>query len=73
MVVPADRILEHQQSDQRSQLPLRRPPPAAPRPMTPPPFPFGQVVTRAGRVVNTPECYSFEGYAPEASMQDAPP
>jgi len=74
-VVPGDHFLEqeHQQSDQRSQLPLGRPPPAASRPMTPPPIPLGPVVTRAGRVVNPPERYCFEGYAPEASMRDAPP
>jgi len=41
--------------------------------MTPPTIPFGQVVTHAGRVVNPPERYGFEGYAPEASMRDAPP
>jgi len=41
--------------------------------MTPPPIPFGQVVTGPGRVVNLPEHYGFEGYAPEASMRDAPP
>jgi len=62
-VVPADHLLEeHQQSIQRP----------APRPMTPPPIPLGQVVTRAGRVVNPPKRYGFEGYAPEASMRDAP-
>jgi len=74
-VVPADHFLEeeHQQSNQRSQLPLGRPPPSPPRPMMPPPIPFGQVVTRAGRVVNLPERYGFEGYAPEASMRNAPP
>jgi len=64
-VVPADHHLEeHQQSDRRYQLP---------RPMTPPPIPFGQVVTRAGRVVNPPERYGFGGYATEPSMRDAPP
>jgi len=75
MVVPADHFLEseHQQTDQRSQLPLGRPPPPHKRPMTPPPIPFGQVVTRAGRVVNPPERYGFEGFAPQASMRDAPP
>jgi len=64
--VPADHLLEeeHQQSDQRYQLP---------RPMMPPPIPLSQVVTRAGRIVNPPERYGFEGYAPEASMRDAPP
>jgi len=74
-VVPADHVLEaeHQQSNQRSQLPLGRPAPPPPRPMTPPPIPFGQVVTRARRVVNPPERYGFEGYAPEASIRDAPP
>jgi len=74
-VVPADLFLEeeHQQSNQPSQCLLQCPPPPPPRPMTPPPIPFGQVVTRAGRVVNPPECYGFEGNAPEASMQDAPP
>jgi len=41
--------------------------------MMPPPIPFGQVVTCARRVVNLPGCYGFEGYAPEASMRDAPP
>ena len=39
----------------------------------PPPTPFGQVITRAGRVVNPPERNGFERYAPEASMRDAPP
>jgi len=75
MVVSADHLLEegHQQSNQRSQLPLGRPPPSPPRPMMPPPIPLGQVVTRAGRIVNPPECYRFEGYAPEASMRDTPP
>jgi len=63
-IAPADLFLkqEHQ-----------RPPPAAPRAMKPPPIPLGQVVTRAGRVVNPPECYGFEGYAAEASMRDTPP
>jgi len=73
-VVPADLFLnEHQQSNQRSQLPLGHPSPAPPRPMMPPPIPSGQVITCAGRVVNLPERYGFEGYAPEASMRDAPP
>jgi len=40
--------------------------------MTPPPIPLGRVVTRAGRIVNPHERYGFEGYAPEASMRDAP-
>jgi len=73
MVVPADHFLEeeHQQSNQRSQFPLGRSPP--PRPMTPPPIPLGQVVTCAGRIVNPPECDGFEGYAPQASMRNAPP
>jgi len=75
MVVPAGHFLEeeHQQSDQCSQLPLGHPPPFPPRPMTPPPIPFGQVVTRARRGVNPPERYGFDGYAPEARMRDAPP
>jgi len=64
---------EHQQSNQRSQLPLGRPPVSPPRPMTPPPIPFGQVVTRAGRVVNPHERYGFEGYAPDASTYKSPP
>jgi len=38
-----------------------------------PPIPFGQVLTRAGRVVNPPERSGFEGYAPEASVRNAPP
>jgi len=41
--------------------------------MTPPPIPFGQVITRAGRVVNPPERYGLEGYAAETSMRDASP
>jgi len=49
-VVPADHFLEeHQQSNQRSQLPLGRPLTSPfPRPRMAPPIPFGQVVTRAG-------------------------
>jgi hypothetical protein len=46
---------EHQNSNQQSQLPLGSVAPPGPRPMTPPPIPFGQVVTRAGSVVNPPE------------------
>jgi len=73
-VVPADHHLdENQHPNQRYQLPPRSPPPAPPRPMRPPPIPFGQVVIRAGRVVNPPECYGFEDSAPDASMRDAPP
>jgi len=74
-VVPADHFLqeERQLSNQRSQLRLRRPPPSPQPPMTPPQIPFGQVVTRAGRVVNLPERYGFEGDAPEASMRGASP
>ena len=74
MVVPADHFLEaeHQQTDQRSQLPLGRPSPPPQRLMKPPPIPFGQVVPRAGRVVDPPERYGFDGYTPEASMRDAP-
>jgi hypothetical protein len=41
--------------------------------MTPPQIPFGQVVTRAGRVVNPPESYCFENEGPEVTMLDAPP
>jgi len=73
-VVPADHFLdeEHQQSNQRSQLPLVHLPPP-PQPMTSPPIPFGQVVTRAGRVDNPPERYGLESYDAEASMRVAPP
>jgi len=65
-VVPADHFPEqaHQHSNQQSQLPLGRSPPPPPWPMTPPPIPFGQVVTCARRVVNPPERYGFERYAP---------
>ena len=38
--------------------------------MTPPPIPFGQVVTRAGRVVNPPDRYRFRN---DATMLDVPP
>jgi len=41
--------------------------------MTPPQISFGQVITGAGRVVNPPEHYGFEGCALEGSMRDAPP
>jgi len=41
--------------------------------MTPPPIPLGQVITRAGRVINPPECYGFENQGPEVTMCDAPP
>jgi len=38
--------------------------------MTPPSIPFGQVVTRAGRIVNPPDSY---GLGNDATMLDAPP
>ena len=61
-VVPAVHLLEdHPQSNQQSQLLLGDPPPPPPRPMTPQPDPFGQVVTRAGTVVNPPERYGLNG------------
>jgi len=41
--------------------------------MRPPPIPLGQVVTHAGRVVDPPEHYCFDGYAPVACMRDASP
>jgi hypothetical protein len=72
--VPDDHVFEeeeeHQNPDQRSQLPLgnvRLPPPW---PMTPPPIPFGQVVTRARRVVNPPDRY---GFGNDATMFDVLP
>jgi hypothetical protein len=64
---------EHQHPNQRSQLPLESLSPPPPWPMTPPPIPFGQVVTRAGRIVNLPERYGFEDQGPEVTMLDAPP
>ena len=70
--VPADHFFEeeeHQNPDQRSQLPLGHVGLSPPRPMTPPPIPFGQVVTRAGRVVNPPDRY---GFGNDATMLDAP-
>jgi hypothetical protein len=60
----------HQNPDQRSQLPLGNVGLPPPRPMTPPPIPFGQVVTRAGRVVNPPDRY---GFGNDATMLDPPP
>jgi len=61
--IPEDHFFEkdeeHQNPDQQSQLPLGHVglPPAWP--MQPPPIPFGQVVTRAGRIVNPPDHYGF--------------
>jgi hypothetical protein len=40
--------------------------------MTPPPIPFGQVVTGAGRIVNPPESYGFQNQGLEVTMRDAP-
>jgi len=75
MIVPADHFLEedHPQSNQRLPFPLGHPPPSTPRHMTPPPIPFGHVVTCAATVVDPPECSCFKGYASEASMWDAIP
>jgi len=39
----------------------------------PPPIPFGQVVTRVGRIVNPTKHYGFDNQAPEVTMRDAPP
>jgi len=64
---------EHQNPDQRSQLPLGSVDLPLPRPMTPPSIPFGQVVTCAGRMVNPPEHYGFENQGPEVTMRDTPP
>jgi len=60
---------EHQNPDQKSQLPLGHVGLPPPRPMTPPPIPYGQVVTRAGSVVNPPDRY---GFGNDATMLDAP-
>jgi hypothetical protein len=71
--IPDDHFFEeeeHQNPDQRSQLPLGNVSLPPPRPMTPPPIPFGQVVTHAGRVVNPPDRY---GFRVDATMLDAPP
>jgi hypothetical protein len=49
--IPNDHFFEeeeHQNPDQRSQLPFGNVNLPPPRPMTPPPIPFGQVVTRTG-------------------------
>jgi len=73
--IPDDHFFEeeHQNHNQRSQLPLSsvgRPPP---RPMTPPLIPFGQDVTHAGRMVSLPDRYGFKNKVPEVTMRDAPP
>jgi hypothetical protein len=64
-VIPVDHFLdEHQQSHQRSQNPMRCSPSLPPpRRMMPLPIPFGQVITHAGKVDNSPERNGFEGYA----------
>jgi hypothetical protein len=71
--VPDDHFFEeeeHQNPHQQSQLPLGYVGLPPPRPMTPPPITFGQVVTRAGRVVNPSDCY---GLGNDATMLDVPP
>ena len=71
--IPDDHFLEeveHQNLDQRSQLPLGYVGLPPPRPMTPPPIPFGQVITCARRVVNPPDRY---GFGNDATMLDSPP
>jgi hypothetical protein len=60
---------EHQNPDQQSQLPLRHVGLPPPWPKMPPPIPFGQVITRAGRVVNPPDGYKFGN---DATMLDVP-
>jgi len=64
---------DQQNPDQRFQLPLGNVSLPPPRPMTPPPIPFGQVVTRARRIVNPHEHYGFENAGPEVTIRDAPP
>jgi len=64
---------EHQNLKQQSQLPLGSVAPPGIRPMTPPPIPFGKVVTPPERVVNPPECYDFEYQGPEVTMRNTPP
>jgi len=73
--IPDDHFFEeeYQIPNQRSQLPLESVAPPGPRPMTPPPIPFGQVVNRAGRDSNPPERYEFENPGPKVTMSDAPP
>jgi len=68
--IPHDHFIEeeHQNPDQRSQLPLENVGLPPPRPMIPPPIPFGQVFTRAGRVVNPPDRYRFRN---DATMLNA--
>jgi len=70
-VIPDDHFFEeeHQNADERSQLPLGDVGLPPPRPMTPPAIPFGQVVTRVGRVVNPPDRY---GFGNDATMLDVP-
>ena len=47
--------------------------PPGPQPMTPPPIPFGQVVTHARRIVNPHEHYCFENRGPKVTLCDVPP
>jgi hypothetical protein len=70
--IPDEYFFEEQDQnpDQRFQLPLGNHGLPPPRPMTPRPIPFGQVVTRAGRVVNPPDRY---GFGNDATMLDALP
>jgi hypothetical protein len=75
MAIPDDHCFEqeHQNSNQRSQLPLRSVGHPPPQPITPPPIPFCEVVTRAGRFVDPPERCGFKNQEPEVTMCDAPP
>jgi len=41
--------------------------------MTPLPIPLGQVITRAGRVVNPPARYGFQNNDLDPTIRDAPP
>jgi len=71
--VPDDHFFEeeeHQNPDQRSQLPLGYVGLPPPRPITPPPIPFGQVITHARRIVNPTDRY---GFGNNATMLDIPP
>jgi len=72
IAIPNDHFLEeeeHQNPDQQSQLPMGHVGLPPSQPMTPPPIPFGQVVTRGGRVVKPPDRY---GFGNDATMLDVP-
>jgi hypothetical protein len=73
--IPDDHFFreEHQNPNQRYQIPMVTDGFPPPRSMMPPPILFTHVVTRAGSIVDSPESYGFENQGPELTMLDVSP